>query len=61
MTKAQLLTKIARMESLQDHLMTELSYLDQLLRQVGFEEGLTTVKAVAEEIIAQAEEKTSNT
>lgn len=60
MTKAQLLTKIARMESVQDHLMTELSYLDQLLRQVGFEGGLETVKAVAEEIIAQAEEKRSN-
>lgn len=53
MTKAQLLRKIAVLESINDHLSTEVSYVDELMRLVGFSGGLTTIKATAEEIISQ--------
>jgi hypothetical protein len=51
MTKAQLLKKIAYLESVNDQLSTEVSYVDQLMRLIGFSEGLRGVKATAEEVI----------
>jgi hypothetical protein len=51
MTKAQLLKKIALLESINDQLATEVCYVDQLMRMVGFSGGLQTIKATAEEII----------
>lgn len=51
MTKAQLLKKIARLESINDQLSTEVTYVDQLMRVVGFSDGLNTVKLTAQEII----------
>lgn len=51
MTKAQLLKKIARLESINDQLSTEISYVDELMRLVGFEGGLETVKLTAKDII----------
>lgn len=51
MTKAQLLKKVAQLESVNDHLMTELCYVDELMRLVGFSGGLETVKATANEIL----------
>jgi hypothetical protein len=51
MTKAQLQKKIALLESINDQLTTEVSYVDHLMRLVGFTEGLATVKATAKEII----------
>lgn len=51
MTKAQLLKKIAYLESINDQLATEVSYVDQLMRLLGFSEGLVTVKATAHEIL----------
>lgn len=51
MTKAQLLKKIAILESLNDHLSTEVTYIDQLMRLVGFSNGLETVKSTAQEIV----------
>ena len=50
MKKADLLKKIARLESINDHLQTELQNLDQLMRSVGFSKGLETVKATAIEL-----------
>lgn len=52
-TKAQLLKKLAYLESINDQLSTEVSYVDQLMRMVGFARGLETVKATAEEMIAK--------
>ncbi len=43
--------KMAELESINDQLMTEIRYLDQLLKQVGFEEGLKTLKSAAQELI----------
>ena len=51
MTKSQLLKKIAYLESINDQLSTEVVYVDQLMRLIGFSEGLNTVKATAQEII----------
>jgi len=53
MTKLQLLKKIALLESVNDQLSTEVSYLDRLMRSMGFAEGLATVKATAQEILDQ--------
>lgn len=51
MTKAQLLKKIAVLESVNDQLVTEVDYVDHLMKLLGFSEGLATVKATAKEII----------
>lgn len=51
MTKAQLLKKIAMLESVNDQLTTEITYVDHLMRQVGFAHGLQTLKATANEIV----------
>ncbi|MEM7175728.1 MAG: hypothetical protein AAF443_07370 [Chlamydiota bacterium] len=47
----KLLKKIAKLESLCDQLQSEMNYLDKLLVDVGFEEGLKTLKAAALELI----------
>jgi hypothetical protein len=57
MTKKELLKKVAYLESLNDQLITELSYLDKLMRLVGFSEGLETVKATAQEILQKETRK----
>lgn len=47
----ELLKKIAKLESLVDQLQSEMNYIDTLLREVGFEEGLETLKEAAIELI----------
>ncbi|NGX51260.1 MAG: hypothetical protein K1060chlam2_01125 [Chlamydiae bacterium] len=51
MEKDELLKKIAKLESMCDQLQSEMNYLDQLLEEVGFEEGLKTLKSAALELI----------
>jgi hypothetical protein len=53
MTKEQMLKKLSELESINDQLQAEIRYLDQLLREVGFEEGLKTLKFAAQELIEQ--------
>ena len=50
MTKKDLLKEVARLESVNDHLLTELSQTDQLMRLVGFKDGIETVKTTALEL-----------
>lgn len=50
MTKKDLISKVAHLESLNDHLLTELGYVDRLMRLVGFAGGLETVKLTAQEL-----------
>lgn len=50
-SKAELLQKLARLESINDHLVTELQDLDMLMKLVGFSGGIETVKATALEIL----------
>lgn len=57
MTKKDLLKKVAYLESLNDHLLTELSYVDRLMRLVGFSGGLETVKLTAKELYEIEKEK----
>ena len=51
MDQKNLEKKVAKLESLCDQLQSEMNYLDQLLREVGFEEGLKTLKSAALELI----------
>ena len=51
MKKKELLKEIARLESMNDQLEAEVHYVDQLMRMLGFAEGLETVKATAQEVI----------
>ena len=46
----QLLADKARLESLLDQHEAEWEFLDELLREIGFSNGLETVKATAVEI-----------
>lgn len=43
--------KIAALESLVDYLKTEISYLNEILVQCGFSEGISTLKQAAEEML----------
>lgn len=58
MTKSQLLKKIAYLESINDQLSTEVSYIDHLMRLIGFSEGIVTIKATANEILEKGIEIT---
>lgn len=51
MTKIELRAKAALLESINDQLSTEVTYIDYLMRSVGFANGLETFKATAEEIM----------
>jgi len=51
MQKEQMLKRISELESLNDQLLTELRYLDALLIEVGFEEGIKTLKVAAHELL----------
>lgn len=53
MNKEDLLKRISELESLNDQLLAEIRYLDELLREVGFEEGLKTLKFAAKELIEE--------
>ncbi len=53
MTKEQMLKKMSELESINDQLQAEIRYLDQLLKEVGFDEGLKTLKFAAKELIDQ--------
>lgn len=44
---------IAGLQSRIDHLETELSYLNELLTQCGFPEGIKTLKMSAEELVEE--------
>ncbi len=50
MTKKELMKQIAGLESINDQLITELQMVDQLMRDVGFSNGLETIKATALEL-----------
>ena len=53
----ELLKKIAKLESLCDQLQSEMNYIDQLLREVGFEDGLETLKEAALELLEKKEDE----
>ncbi len=50
-----LIHKVALLEFTCDQLVAELRYLDELLRAVGFPDGIKTLKEAAEETIDEDE------
>ncbi len=52
MSHTDLKKQIAYLESVNDQLTTEVGYIDQLMKLVGFTEGIATLKATAHEIVA---------
>lgn len=59
MKKSDLLQKVAYLEFVHDQLETELSYIDHLLKQVGFPRGVDSAKQVALELIENEHINTS--
>lgn len=51
--KEGLLKRISELEFMNDQLLSEIRYLDGLMREIGFEEGLKTLKVAANEILEQ--------
>ncbi len=49
--------RISELESVNDQLSAELRYLDDLLKEIGFEEGLITLKSAALELLDQDHEQ----
>ena len=60
MEKEKMLKRLSELETINDQLLTELNYLDQLLKQIGFEQGLITLKAAAQELIEEENRKEPN-
>lgn len=56
-TVQKLKKRISELESMNDQLTAELRYLDNLLKEVGFEEGLTTLKFAAIELLEEDQEE----
>ena len=50
-TIKRLLKKIAKLEFINDQLLTEISEADSLLKEVGFLDGLNTAKHAARELL----------
>ncbi len=48
--------RISELESLNDQLQAEIRYLDELLKEVGFQEGLITLKWAALEMLQDKED-----
>lgn len=47
--------ELARLEFINDQLLTELHYVHTLLCDIGFPEGLVTIKAIAKEVLTEDE------
>jgi len=50
MTEDELLERIAQLEFQNDQLISEMQYIDTLLRKIGFANGLQSVKEAAREL-----------
>ncbi len=57
MSNQDMFKKIAKLETINDQLAAEISYLDQLSRSLGFAEGLKTLKSAALEMLASDSKK----
>jgi hypothetical protein len=49
-TKKVLERELAKLESINDQLMTEISYVDHLMKMIGFAGGLVSLKETANEL-----------
>lgn len=55
MQNHELEKKVAYLEFVNDQLMSEIYYIDQLLRLIGFAGGLETIKNAAKEALEEEE------
>jgi hypothetical protein len=51
MKETEYLKKIAKLESINDQLQAEFNHLNLLLKKVGFDEGIKSLKEAAHEIL----------
>lgn len=56
MNEKELKKYLSRLESQNDHLVTQIQNIDQLLRKVGFEDGLESLKNAASELLLMQEQ-----
>lgn len=49
--------KVAYLEFVNDQLISEIHYVDRLLKLIGFPEGLETIKSAAQEVIEEQSEE----
>jgi len=47
----QLVKRVAQLESLNDQLLSELQFLDEIARELGFAEGIKSLKSAAKELL----------
>ena len=57
MREKELEKKIAKLESINDQLQTEFNQLDKVLKKLGFEEGILTLKEAAAEMLGNKKKK----
>jgi hypothetical protein len=57
MGNQKLIQRIAQLESINDQLVAELEFLDNISRKLGFQEGLKTLKSAAEELLEEQQEE----
>ena len=60
MNQEDLIKKVAQLETINDQLSAELQYIDYLAKQIGFNDGLNTLKSAAEELYEEQIDKTSD-
>ena len=53
MQKKELVQQVAKLESVNDQLACEIRELDRLARELGFSDGIETLKAAAVELIQE--------
>ena len=53
MTKKEMMKKIAKLESINDQLSAEIRFLHEVAMQLGFQEGLKTLKEAAMELLKE--------
>ncbi len=53
MKGSDLFKKLAELESINDQLQAELRDLDRLMKEIGFSEGINTLKKAAREVLEE--------
>lgn len=60
MDEKKLIKRIAQLESINDQLVAELQFLDTITKELGFQEGIKTLKAAAEELLEEQQREDLN-
>ncbi len=59
-TKVKLQKKLAILESANDHLISELSHIDELMYMIGFNNGIAGLKETAKEFYQEFEKQSQD-